>query len=51
MARLQLARVLARAAQSAKAKSTYENLLTLWKSADADMPMFVEAKTEYARLR
>ena len=35
MARLQLARALALSGDTAKAKSAYDDLLTLWKNADA----------------
>ena len=38
MARLQLARALALAGDTVKAKSAYSDLLTLWKNADADIP-------------
>ncbi len=51
MARLQLARGLAMAGEKPKAKLAYQDFLTLWKDADADIPMFREAKTEYARLQ
>ena len=29
----------------------YQNLLTLWKDADPDIPIYQQAKAEYARLR
>jgi hypothetical protein len=29
----------------------YENFLALWAHADADIPILIEAKAEYARLR
>ncbi len=50
MARLQLARALALAGDSVKAKSTYNDLLTLWKNADPDVPVLKEARAENARL-
>ena len=50
MARLQLARALALAGDTAKAKTAYNDLLTLWKNADPDIPMLSEARAEYARL-
>jgi eukaryotic-like serine/threonine-protein kinase len=50
MARLQLARALALAGDTAKAKTAYDDLLTLWKNADPDIPMLREARAEYARL-
>jgi hypothetical protein len=50
MARLQLARALVLSGDTVKAKSTYSGLLTLWKDADAKIPMVEQARTEYARL-
>ena len=50
MARLQLARALVRSGDTVKAKSAYNDLLTLWKNADPDVPVLREARAEYARL-
>jgi len=50
LARLQLARALALAGDAAKAKSTYGDLLTLWKDADPDMPLLEAARAESGRL-
>jgi tetratricopeptide (TPR) repeat protein len=50
MARLQLARALALSGDTAKAKSAYSDLLTLWKNADPDMPVLKAARAENARL-
>ena len=50
MARLQLARALVLSGDTMKAKSAYSDLLTLWKNADPDVPVFKEARAEYARL-
>ena len=50
LARLQLARALALAGHTLKAKSAYSDLLTLWKNADPDVPVVKEARAEYARL-
>ena len=50
MARLQLARALALSGDTVKAKSVYNDLLTLWKNADPDIPVLNEARAEYARL-
>ena len=50
MARLQLARALALAGDTVKAKSVYIDLLTLWKNADPDIPVLNDARAEYARL-
>jgi serine/threonine protein kinase/tetratricopeptide (TPR) repeat protein len=50
LARLQLARALVLAGDTVKAKSAYSDLLTLWKDADAKIPMVEQARAEYARL-
>ncbi len=50
MARLQLARALALSGDNVKAKSAYNDLLTLWKNADPDIPVLKEARAEFARL-
>jgi len=50
MARLQLARALVLSGDTVKAKRAYDDLLTLWKNADANIPMVEQARTEYARL-
>jgi tetratricopeptide (TPR) repeat protein len=50
LARLQWARALALSGDTAKAKSAYNDLLTLWKNADPDIPVLKEARAEYARL-
>ena len=51
LARLQLARAWAMAGDAGKAKTTYEELLRLWKDADAAIPKVSEARAEYAALR
>jgi hypothetical protein len=33
-----------------KAKKAYQDFLTLWKDADADIPVLKLAKSEYAKL-
>ena len=50
LARLQLARALALAGERSKAVTAYQDL-TLWQNADADVPILVRAKAEYARLQ
>jgi serine/threonine protein kinase len=50
LARLGLARAYALAGDSAKARSAYQDFLALWKDADPDIPIFKQAKAEYARL-
>jgi eukaryotic-like serine/threonine-protein kinase len=51
LAHLQLARAYALSGDTAKAKSTYQDFLTLWKDADPDIPILKEAKAEYAKLQ
>jgi hypothetical protein len=51
MARLQLARALARPAARRKAKSAYQRLFDVWTSADSESPLLTEAQAEYGRLR
>ena len=51
LAHLQLGRTFALAGDQVKAKRAYGDFLTLWKDADADIPILVQAKTEYARLQ
>jgi serine/threonine protein kinase len=51
VARLQLGRALALSGDTAKAKIAYQDFLTLWKDADRDIPIFQQAKAEYARLQ
>ena len=50
MARLQLARALALSGDTVKAKGAHNDLLTLWKDADAGIPIVEEARAEHARL-
>ncbi len=56
LARLGLARAYALdAAQDPaardKARTAYQNFLTLWKDADPDVPILIQAKAEYAKLQ
>ena len=48
VARLQLARAFAMSGDRGKSKAAYQVFLTLWKDADADIPIFKEAKSEYS---
>jgi eukaryotic-like serine/threonine-protein kinase len=50
LAHLQLARAYVVSGDTAKAKAAYQDFLTLWKDADADIPILKEAKAEYAKL-
>ena len=51
LASLQLGRAFALAGDATEAKSSYEEFLKQWKDADPDIPIFRQAKAEYARLR
>ena len=51
LAHLQLGRAYAMAGDTAKAKTAYQDFLTLWKDADPDIPILKEAKAEYAKLQ
>ena len=51
LARLQLGRAFAMSGDKRKAKTAYQDFLTLWKDADPDIPIFRDAKREYARLQ
>jgi len=51
LAHLGLARAYAMQGDTAKAKAAYQDFLTLWKDADPDIPIFIAAKVEYAKLK
>jgi DNA-binding winged helix-turn-helix (wHTH) protein/tetratricopeptide (TPR) repeat protein len=51
LARLGLARAYAMQGDTAKAKSAYQDFLTLWKEADPDVPILKQARAEYAKLQ
>jgi hypothetical protein len=51
LARLGLARAYAMQGNTAKARTAYQDFLTLWKDADPDIPNLKEAKTECAKLK
>lgn len=51
LARLQLARAYAISGDTVKAKAAYQDFFALWKDADRDIPILIEAKTEYAKLQ
>jgi tetratricopeptide (TPR) repeat protein len=50
VARLQLARALRDAGETARAKAAYRDFLALWKNADPEIPLLQQAKAELARL-
>jgi hypothetical protein len=50
LARWRLGRAFALSGDTAKAKSAYQDFLSLWKDADDDIPILKQAKAEYAKL-
>jgi hypothetical protein len=51
LAHLGLGRAYALSGDKTKAKSAYQDFLALWKVADQDLPILINAKREYAALR
>jgi eukaryotic-like serine/threonine-protein kinase len=51
LAHLGLARAYALSGETAKARTAYQDFLTLWKDADPDIPILKQAKAEYAKLQ
>jgi eukaryotic-like serine/threonine-protein kinase len=51
LAHLQLGRACILAGDTAKARTTYQDFLALWKDADPDIPILITAKAEYAKLK
>jgi tetratricopeptide (TPR) repeat protein len=51
LAYLGLGRAYALAGDTAKAKTAYQDFLAIWKDADPDLPVYKQAKLEYAKLR
>ncbi|MEO8130741.1 MAG: hypothetical protein ABI822_26825, partial [Bryobacteraceae bacterium] len=39
------------AGDTAKARKTFQNFFALWKDADQDLPLLIQAKKDYAALR
>jgi hypothetical protein len=50
LTRLQIGRAHAMAGDSAKAKAAYQEFFSLWKDADADVPVLKQARAEYGKL-
>jgi predicted Zn-dependent protease len=50
LAHLGLARAYAMQGDITKTKAAYQDFLTLWKDADPNIPIFIAAKSEYAKL-
>src|SRR6266478_3176046 len=51
LSHLQLARAQKMMGNQAAARKSYEDFLALWKDADSDLPIYQQAKAEYAKLR
>src|SRR5579863_7898399 len=51
LARLGLARAYALSGDPAKSRIAYQDFLALWKDADPDVPILMEAKAGYAKLQ
>ncbi len=51
LARVGLARAHVLQGDTAKARAAYEDFFTIWKDADPDIPILVQAKAEYAALK
>jgi hypothetical protein len=51
LAHLGMARASVLQGDTTKARSAYQDFLTLWKDADPDIPILKEAKAEYAKLQ
>jgi serine/threonine protein kinase/Flp pilus assembly protein TadD len=50
LARLQLGRAQSLMGDNASARKSYEEFLNVWKDADPDIPIYRQAKSEYAQL-
>ena len=51
LARLGLARAYTIQGDTTKARAAYQDFLTIWKDADLDLPILIQAKAEYAKLQ
>ncbi len=51
LARLQLARAQRLMGDNAASRESYEEFLNIWKDADPDLPIYRQAKAEYAQLK
>ncbi len=51
LAHVGLARAAAMSGDVAKSRTAYQNFFALWKDADADLPILVQAKKEYEQLK
>jgi tetratricopeptide (TPR) repeat protein len=51
LARLQLGRAQKMMGDNVSARESYEEFLSIWKDADPDLPVYRQAKDEYAQLK
>jgi serine/threonine protein kinase/Flp pilus assembly protein TadD len=51
LVRLGLARSYVLSGDTAKARTAYQDFFALWKDADPDLPILIQAKSEYAKLQ
>ena len=51
LAHLQLGRAYAMQGDAARSRAAYQDFLELWKDADPDIPILIQAKAEYAALK
>jgi tetratricopeptide (TPR) repeat protein len=51
LAHLGLARAAVLTGDTAKSRKSYQDFLALWKDADADIPILIEAKKEYEKVK
>ena len=51
LAKVGLARALALSGDAARARKAYEDFFVLWRDADSDLPILIEAKNEYAKTK
>jgi uncharacterized membrane-anchored protein len=51
LAHLSVARAAVLQGDTAQAQKAYQDFFALWKNADADLPILIEAKKEYEKLK
>jgi eukaryotic-like serine/threonine-protein kinase len=51
LAHLELGRAYSLSGDNAKARAAYQDFLAIWKNADPDIPVYKQAKAEYAKLQ
>jgi eukaryotic-like serine/threonine-protein kinase len=51
LAKLQIARAYLLQGDKAKARTSYQDFFAMWKDADPDIPILMEAKAEYAKIQ